>query len=120
MNEEKDLHYVDTDGVVSAALPKEPKTMGVLSLVFGILSIILLGIIGIVLGALARKFASPILLDFADTASAKLAKIGKITGTVGLILSIIGVAVCICASTAIGILVLVMLNKLIPAEGVIV
>lgn len=120
MNNEKDLHYIDTDVATSDALPDEPKAMGVLSLVFGILSIIITGIIGIVLGALARKFAAPILLDFADTASAKLAKIGKITGTVGLIISIIGVLICIFASTAIAILVLVMFNNLAPAEGIVV
>ncbi|MBQ8849593.1 MAG: hypothetical protein IJ011_04600 [Clostridia bacterium] len=94
MNNEQNFHYVETDSVEFKTPAEEPKAKGILSLVFGIVSIVLGGVIGIVLGVLARRFATPIIADFAGTVSAKLAKAGKITGTVGLVLSIVGMIVC--------------------------
>lgn len=69
--------------------PVEPsKGEGIKAMVFGILSIYLgwfsgLGIVGIIFGLLAKKWSVPILTDFPNSAAAKFAKIGKLTGTIG-------------------------------------
>ena len=109
MGSEQNLHYIETDETVDTPSAKEPRAKGILSLIFGILSIILGGIVGIVLGVLARRFALPILTDFAGTLSAKLAKAGRITGTVGLALSIVGLVLCILVVAVIAVLLYMLL-----------
>lgn len=104
MLNERKLHYVEVDDSVDTTPAKEPRVKGILSLVFGVVSIFLCGILGIVFGVLARRFASPIITDFADTLAAKFSKAGRITGTVGLILSIIDLV--IFAAVTIGIVAL--------------
>lgn len=101
MNNEVRLHYIETDETPDSIVAKPSRTKSILSLCFGIASILLGGIVGIVLGVLARRFASPILLDFAGTLEAKLARVGKITGTVGVALAVIGACVIVLAVAAI-------------------
>ena len=115
MNNEKDLHYIETDEIESVNTAEEPKTKGILSLVFGILSIVLNGIIGIVLGALARKFAAPILIDFEKTVSAKLARAGKITGTIGILISIVSIVVAIILVVLVVLIVFALSRSLVDA-----
>lgn len=105
MDNRYDFHYVEIDDPSNTVPAEEPRVKGMLSLIFGIVSIVLGGILGIIFGALGRRFASPILEDFEGTATAKLAKAGKITGTVGLILSIIGLIVLAIALAAVAVLV---------------
>ena len=74
--------------------PEPPKSNGIKSLIFGILSIwFCYPIIGIIFAAIARNSAAPILRDYPYSATAKLAKAGKITGTVGLVFSIISTVI---------------------------
>ena len=103
MLNERELHYVEVDGEDMEASKPEPRARAILSLVFGIVSIVLRGVVGIVLGALARRFSSPILADFEGTVSSRLAKAGRITGTVGLILSIIDVLLVLALVAAVAI-----------------
>ncbi len=106
MNNRQDLHYVEIDDSVDITPKEEPRVKGILSLIFGIVSIVFGGgVVGIVLGALARRFATPILEDFEGTKTAKMAKAGKITGTVGLALSIIGLVLTVILAIAVAVLV---------------
>ena len=88
MLNEGELHYVEVGDSEEALSPKAPLTKGILSLCLGGLSIILAGLLGIILGVVARRLASPVLLDFGETAAARLALAGKITGSVGVIISV--------------------------------
>lgn len=113
MLNERELYYVEINDGEQTPPAVEPRTRAILSLVFGIVSIILRGIAGVVLGTLARRFASPILLDFEGTLSSRLARIGKITGTVGLILSIVELVIAIALASAVAIAVaLIVMNKI--------
>ena len=71
----------------------EPRGRAIASMVMGILSIYFGFVPGIVLSILAKKFAAPILAEFPETTSAKFAKAGHITATVGLIVSIISTVI---------------------------
>ena len=88
MLNERELHYVEVGDSEEALSPKAPLTKGILSLCLGGLSIILAGLLGIILGVVARRLASPVLLGFGGTAAARLALVGKITGSVGVIISV--------------------------------
>ena len=72
---------------------REPKGNAIASMVMGILSIycgLCAGsIAGIVLGVLAKKFSAPVLEEFPEGKYANFARVGSITGKVGLIISII-------------------------------
>ena len=68
MLNERELHYVEVGDSEEALSPKAPLTKGILSLCLGGLSIILAGLLGIILGVVARRLASPVLLDFGGTA----------------------------------------------------
>ena len=72
---------------------REPRGNAIASMVMGILSIYCglaaSSVAGIILGALAKKFSAPILAEFPGTTSANFAKVGSITGKVGLIVSIV-------------------------------
>lgn len=70
--------------------PEPPVGEAVKAMVFGILSIELsaLGILGIIFGALARKWSLPIIENWPYTNARLFAKAGRITGSVGLGLSI--------------------------------
>ena len=78
---------------------EEPRGKAIVSMVFGIISVAgcSTSIIALVFAILAMKFAKPILIGFPGTASARFAKVGKITGTIGLILSIVVTVVYILA-----------------------
>ena len=89
MLNEGELHYVEVGDSEEALSPKAPLTKGILSLCLGGLSIILAGLLGIILGVVARRLAAPVLLDFGGTAAARLALAGKITGSVGVIISVV-------------------------------
>ena len=80
---------------------EEPsKGEGIKAMIFGILSIYIgwftpLPFVGLIFAILAKKWALPIVENYPQSAAAKFAKIGKITGTIGIPLSI--VATCIIA-----------------------
>lgn len=97
MNCEKDILYVETDGVKEK---KEPKALSVLSLAFGIASIVLGGPLGIILGGLAQRFASLILDNSFGGVAATRARVGQITGSVGLCLSVVAVSLFVLTLTA--------------------
>ena len=74
--------------------PEPPLGKAIKAMVFGIISIEagclpVLSILGIVFAVLARRWSMPIIRDFPYTGARLFAKAGRITGTVGLILSII-------------------------------
>ncbi len=97
MNRENDILYVETD---SGDKKKEPKALGLLSLIFGIASVVLAGPLGIVLGGLAQRFASIILDSDFGGATAVRARVGQITGSVGLCLSVVAVSLFVLILTA--------------------
>ena len=70
--------------------PEPPTGAAIRTMVFGILSLELaaFGVIGIIFAALARKWALPIIENFPYTKERLFAKAGRITGSVGLGLSI--------------------------------
>lgn len=73
--------------------PNPPTGDAVRAMVFGILSIILgeipfFSIVGIIFGALARKWSKPIINNYPYTSARLFAKAGRITGSIGLGLSI--------------------------------
>ena len=70
--------------------PDPPTGAAIRAMVFGILSIELavLGVIGIVFAALARKWSLPIIENYPYTKERLFAKAGRITGGVGLGISI--------------------------------
>ena len=67
----------------------EPTGKAIVAMILGIASIWMGFIPGIVLAILAGKFSAPILEQFPDTKSAKFANVGRITGKIGLIVSIV-------------------------------
>ena len=74
--------------------PEPPVGEAVKAMVFGILSTMfsyapLFSIVAIVFATLARRWSLPIIVDYPYTGARLFAKAGRITGTVGLILSII-------------------------------
>ena len=66
-----------------------PTGAAIKAMVFGILSILLGSIPGIIFAVIAKKTAAPILLDWPGTQAYTFAKVGKITGTVGFWLSLV-------------------------------
>ena len=73
--------------------PEPPTSKAVKAMVFGIISIMLsefpiLSIVGIIFGALAKKWAAPIRENFPHTSARLFANAGKITGSIGLGISI--------------------------------
>lgn len=95
MNDEQIIHYEETDEAVGDAVKKPPMAMSIISLVLGALSIILnfLGPIGITLGAVACKLARPIALKYPKTAVGRIAFVGKSTGAIGTVLSVISLII---------------------------
>ena len=89
MLNEGELHYVEVGDLEEVTSPKAPLARGIFSLCLGGLSIILAGLLGIILGVVARRLASPVLLDHGGTAAARLALAGKITGSAGVIISVV-------------------------------
>ena len=89
MNGEQNFTYVEVDDALYQPSKEPSRAKGIVSMALGIASIPLCGIFGIILAVIARRMAMPILSDFAETVAAKMARVGRITGTVGLILSII-------------------------------
>lgn len=74
--------------------PQPPLGKGIRSMVFGILSIQLgvmplFSIVGIVFAALARAWAGTVIMEFPDSGAASFSRAGRITGTVGLVVSIV-------------------------------
>ena len=118
MNNRYDFHYIEIDDSVNITPVEEPRVKGLLSLIFGIVSIVFGGVVGIVLGALARRFATPILEDFEGTSTAKMAKAGKITGTVGLALSIIGLILAVIVVIAVAALVVFLLMPAVESGAI--
>ena len=71
---------------------KGPMAKSITSLCFGIVSLICsipLSIIGIIFGSVAQKLAGAVIADFERSVSANVARAGKITGALGVIISII-------------------------------
>ncbi len=60
-----------------------PKSAAIKAMVFGILSIVIGAIPGLIFANIAKNTAAPILLDWPGTQAYTFAKVGKITGTVG-------------------------------------
>ena len=92
MNDQNYNEQYDAQGVYYAqqTTPVEaPTGKGIAAMIMGILSIYMGYIPGIVLAILAGKFAAPILYEFPGTKAANFANVGRITGQVGLIVSII-------------------------------
>ena len=112
MLNERELHYVEVDDGAQEPPRAEPRIRAILSLVFGIVSIILRGVVGVVLGVLARRFASPILIEFEGAVSARLARAGRITGTVGLILSIIDLVLAFAFLVIVAVIVAIIVSNL--------
>ena len=112
MLNERELHYVEVDDGAQEPPRSEPRVRAILSLIFGIVSIILRGVVGVVLGTLARRFASPILVDFEGTVSSRLARAGRITGTVGLILSIIDLVLAFAFVAIVAVIVAIVVSNL--------
>ena len=80
--------YIETfESVDETAVKKEPRGRAVLSLVFGMISIILGDLVGMIFGILARRLSCPLLEDFPNTVSAKFARAGRVMGTIGIALS---------------------------------
>ncbi|MBQ8409271.1 MAG: hypothetical protein IJY39_10460 [Clostridia bacterium] len=85
-----------TDEIVVAEQPKADPPVGeaVKTMVFGIIAvqfsmIPFFGIIGIIFGALAKKWAVPIIKNYPYTGARLFAKAGQITGKIGFILGIV-------------------------------
>lgn len=78
---------------------EEPRSQAIKSMVFGILSIALsyTVILGIIFSVIAKRNAAPILANFAGTSSAGFAKAGKITGTIGFIVSLVSIGIYVLA-----------------------
>lgn len=95
MNDEQIIHYEETDEAVGDAVKKPPMVRSVISLVLGALSIFLnfLGPVGITLGAVACKLARPIALRYPKTAVGRIAFVGKATGAIGAVLSVISLVI---------------------------
>jgi hypothetical protein len=73
--------------------PNPPTGDAVRAMVFGIIALSfsttpIFSIIGIIFGALARKWATPIIINYPYTGARLFAKAGKITGSIGLGLGI--------------------------------
>ena len=87
--------YTNNDQNSEFNTPAEPpKSEAIKTMVFGILSIYLgwftpFSIVGWIFAVLARKWSLPIIADYPCTSAYKFAKIGRVTGTVGLWLSIV-------------------------------
>ena len=86
---------VQVDPIVERPTPVEaPRGQAISSMVFGILSIVLgcyplIGILGIIFGAIAGKRAKAFLRDYPESGARGFANAGRITGKIGLILSIV-------------------------------
>ena len=91
MNNEQIIRYEETDESLGTKVKKPPVAIGVFSMVFGILSILScpLGLIGVILGVLGARLGRPIPLVYPKTGAAKLGTAGKITGSIGAVLSIL-------------------------------
>lgn len=73
--------------------PNPPTGDAIRAMVFGIIAVSfgsapIFSIIGIIFGALARKWATPIINNYPYTGARLFAKAGKITGSIGLGLGI--------------------------------
>ena len=73
---------------IESEAKKEPKAKALLCLIFGIASLLLGDIGGLVLGIIALKLSSPFAEDFPNTKSAKVAAAGRIMGVIGISLSV--------------------------------
>lgn len=89
METKETFSYEMTESVAEEK-PEPPTGAAIRTMVFGILSLELaaFGIIGIIFAALARKWSLPIIENFPYTKERLFAKAGRITGSVGLGLSI--------------------------------
>ena len=86
------------DQPANEAKPEPPKGKAIRSMVFGIIAIYcsmipIFSIVGIVFGALAKKWAAPIIENYPYTSARLFAKAGHITGKIGLILGIVFTAI---------------------------
>ncbi len=81
-----DISYIDMG---TEQNKRSTSVQSILSLVFGMISILLAGPIGIVLGALANKFGS---YAVSVKKNDSVARAGEITGTVGFAMSVTSTA----------------------------
>lgn len=68
---------------------EEPRGQAIASMVLGILSLVIGWIPGIVLACIARSKAKSFLRDYPDSSACGFANAGRITGNIGLPLSIV-------------------------------
>ncbi len=91
--------YTNNDQNSEFNTPAEPpKGEAIKTMVFGILSIYLgwftpFSIVGWIFAALARKWSLPIIANYPYTSAHNFAKVGRVTGTVGLWLSIVATVI---------------------------
>ena len=90
---------------------EEPRGSAIVAMVLGICSCYFGFIPGIILAVLAMKRAKGIMFDYPGTASYKFAKVGHITGKVGMVLSIITTILGVIYITVYLILIMVMMAE---------
>lgn len=93
-NQNFDWKVEEFDQPAEEIKPEPPKGEAIRAMVFGIISAYLscapfFSILSIIFGALAKKWAAPIIENYPYTGARLFAKAGYITGKIGVILGII-------------------------------
>jgi hypothetical protein len=93
-NQNFDWKVEEYDQPTEENKPEPPKGAAIRAMVFGIISVYFccapfFSIMSIVFGALAKKWAAPIIENYPYTGARLFAKAGHITGKIGVILGII-------------------------------